>query len=73
MRGIVKTTRGLVSSRDGRQVFLRGVNVPAKLPPFEHGLEDADCARLRSWGLTTVRLGVQWEAIEPEEGHYSQR
>jgi len=69
---IVKTTRGLVSSSDGRQVFLRGVNVPAKLPPFEHGLEDADCARLRSWGLTTVRLGVQWEAVEPEEGHYSQ-
>lgn len=70
---ILKTANGLVNAYDGRQVFLRGVNIPAKLPPFDHRLEDADCERLRSFGLTTVRLGVQWEAIEPEEGRYSQQ
>jgi hypothetical protein len=71
--GIVKTACGLVSSLDGRQVFLRGMNVPAKLPPFEYGLKDSDCVLLQASGLTTVRLGVQWEAIEPEEGCYDQR
>ena len=63
----------LIHSDDGRQIFLRGVNVPAKLPPFDHGLSDSDCARLREYGLTTVRLGVQWEAIEPEEGKYNNK
>ncbi len=59
----------------GRTLLLRGVNVggSSKLPregssfvgrPFP--LEDADVhfARLRRWGLTTLRLVVTWEAVE---------
>ena len=60
----------LVETATGRRVFLRGVNVPAKLPPFEHGLEAEDAQTLRSLGFTAVRLGVAWEALEPEEGKY---
>ena len=56
----------LVETSTGRRVFLRGVNVPAKLPPFEHGLEAEDAQTLRSLGFTAVRLGVAWEAVGRE-------
>lgn len=66
----------------GRTRLLRGVNLggSSKLPfagdsfvgrPFP--LEEADehLARLKSWGLTTLRLLTTWEAIEHEaEGSY---
>jgi hypothetical protein len=62
----------LIEISTGRRVFLRGVNVPAKLKPFRHNLEPEDFERLRSCGFTVIRLVVVWEALEPEEGVYDQ-
>jgi endoglycosylceramidase len=63
----------------GRQVLLRGVNVnglgdyyqanpayPTVLP-----LEDADFARMASYGFNVVRLVLSWSALEPERGQIS--
>ena len=60
----------LIETSTGRRVFVRGVNVPAKLPPFGYGLFPVDLQRLRSLGFTAIRLIVVWEALEPEEGIY---
>jgi hypothetical protein len=62
----------LIETSTGRRIFLRGVNVPAKLKPFRHNLEPEDLERLRSFGFTVIRLVVVWEALEPEEGVYDQ-
>lgn len=59
----------------GRTLLLRGVNLGgrSKLPlegasfvgrPFPLAEADEHFARLRRWGLTTVRLVVPWEAVE---------
>lgn len=60
----------LFEKSTGRRIFIRGVNVPAKLPPFRHNLSPDDLERLQSYGFTAVRLVVVWEALEPREGEY---
>ena len=60
----------LIEKSTGRRVFIRGVNVPAKLPPFEYGLRDSDLQLIVSSGFTSIRLTVAWAALEPEEGRY---
>jgi hypothetical protein len=60
----------LIEHSTGRRIFVRGVNVPAKLPPFKHNLSADDLERLRSFGFTAIRLIVVWEALEPNERQY---
>ncbi len=60
----------------GRVVVLHGVNVVYKHPPYiaypdpdqpwNFGVEDAQ--RLRSLGFNVVRLGIEWQALEPGSG-----
>ena len=61
----------LLEAKTNRRIFIRGVNVPAKLPPYQHNLQEDDLLRLCSWGFTVIRLVVTWEALEPAEGSYS--
>ena len=59
----------------GRTVVLHGVNVAYKVAPYhpngsseETSFDRQDVARLRSWGMNTIRLGVTWKALEPAPG-----
>ena len=70
-----------VSTRDrafvdaeGREVLLRGMSVinknrQARYQPW-HGAEDF--ARMRDWGMNCIRLGISWDAVEPEMGVYDE-
>jgi endoglycosylceramidase len=55
---------------EGRVVILRGINVINKDGDFTpwHGPEEF--ARIRSWGMNCVRLGILWAGVEPERGVY---
>jgi len=61
---------------DNRVVLLHGVNVVYKHPPYiaypDRGtpwdLSAADAARMQSLGFNVVRLGLEWQALEPGSG-----
>ena len=59
----------------GRTVVLHGVNVAYKVAPYHPNgtaertsFDREDVARLRSWGMNSIRLGVTWKALEPAPG-----
>ena len=79
---------GTLRDEHGRDVQLRGVNAGgrSKWSPFvpfpiaddatPAQVQEAAApffARLRAWGLDTVRLPFSWEGVEPEQGEYDQR
>ena len=61
---------------NNRVVLLHGVNVVYKHPPYiaypDRGkpwdLTAADAARMQSLGFNVVRLGLEWQALEPGSG-----
>ena len=61
---------------NNRVVLLHGVNVVFKHPPYiaypDRGkswdLSAADAARMQSLGFNVVRLGLEWQALEPGSG-----
>ena len=57
----------------GRVVVLHGVNMVAKLPPYDPGkmgFSDDDAAFLARQGFNTVRLGIIYKGLEPQRGRY---
>ncbi|MFA5786619.1 MAG: cellulase family glycosylhydrolase [Actinomycetota bacterium] len=56
----------------GREVLLRGIAVIEKGAPYLPKVGPEDFARIRSWGMNSIRLGTVWAAIEPEKGRYDQ-
>ena len=58
----------------GRHVILNGINMVYKgelvcgkmnyIPPWN----EEDFKLLRDWGFNVVRLGLIWDAVEPEPG-----
>lgn len=79
---------GTLRDEHGRDVQLRGVNAGgrSKWSPFvpfpiaddatPAQVQEAAApffARLREWGLDTVRLPFSWEGVEPAQGEYDQR
>lgn len=78
----------LLRDRDGRQVWLRGVNAGgrAKFPPFfPFAFDEVDPSappfeealasyydRIAAWGHGAVRLPFTWEAVEPVRGTYDE-
>ena len=58
---------------DGRVLVLHGVNMVTKTgsyAPSSTGFSADDAAFLADQGLTTVRLGLIWKAVEPSPGQY---
>jgi endoglycosylceramidase len=61
---------------DGRVVILHGVNVVYKHPPYiaypdpgqpwDFSVKDAE--KMQSLGFNVVRLGIEWQALEPGSG-----
>ena len=76
----LKVKGGRLVDGHGRQVVLHGVNVAYKVAPYlpngsaeRTSFDRADVARLRSWGMNTIRLGVTWKALEPAPGAVDER
>ena len=60
-----------ITDADGRVLTVAGVNMVNKLTPYTpaaDGFDDADAAFLAANGLSAVRVGVIWKALEPEPG-----
>jgi len=61
---------------DNRVVLLHGVNVVYKHPPYiaypdpgtPWNFGAADAARMQHLGFNVVRLGIEWQALEPGSG-----
>ena len=71
----LKVEDGRLVDGRGRTVVLHGVNVAYKVAPYHPNggaertsFDREDVARLRSWGMNTIRLGVTWKALEPSPG-----
>lgn len=68
----VTTKDGRFLDPEGRQIILHGVNIVDKSRERNylswHGQEEF--SRMREWGFNCVRLGIFWDAVEPEPGRY---
>ena len=61
---------------DNRMVLLHGTNVVYKRAPYiaypdpghPWNFDATDAARMRSLGFNVVRLGIEWQALEPGSG-----
>ena len=63
-----------ITDADGRVLTVAGVNMVNKLSPYTpaaDGFDDADGAFLAANGLSAVRVGVIWKALEPEPGVFN--
>jgi endoglycosylceramidase len=63
-----------ITDADGRVLTVAGVNMVNKLTPYTpaaDGLDDADGAFLAANGLSAVRVGIIWKALEPEPGVFN--
>jgi endoglycosylceramidase len=65
--------RTWLTDATGRVVVLHGLNQVYKVPPYEpsaDGFGDDDAAFLGANGFNAMRVGVIWEAVEPQPGSY---
>jgi endoglycosylceramidase len=72
--GGLSTTGTWLTDSDGKVVVMHGLNEVYKIAPFEPsagGFSDDDAAFLAANGFNAVRLGIIWEAVEPEPGVFN--
>jgi endoglycosylceramidase len=65
-----------ITDAQGRVVVTHGTNMVYKLAPYypvAAGFGNSDAAFLEKIGFTAVRVGVIWEALEPQPGVYDDR
>lgn len=63
-----------ITDATGRVLLVTGVNMVSKLAPYTpaaDGFNDADGAFLAANGFDAVRVGVLWEAVEPQPGVFN--
>lgn len=63
-----------LTNSNGQAVVLHGLNEVYKIAPYEpsaSGFGDDDAAFLAANGFNAVRLGVIWEAVEPQPGVFN--
>lgn len=63
-----------ITDADGRVLIVSGVNMVNKITPYTPAADDfgdADGRFLADNGLSAVRVGVLWEALEPEPGVFN--
>ncbi|CAJ1497747.1 cellulase family glycosylhydrolase [[Mycobacterium] holstebronense] len=69
--GGLSTTGTWITDSDGRVIILHGTNQVNKGAPFypsAQGFDDDDAVFLAANGVNVVRVGVIWEAVEPQPG-----
>ena len=78
MKTIKVSGRRFIDSK-GRHVILNGVNMVYK-GKMENGRisyiprwNERDFRNLREWGFNVIRLGLIWNAVEPEPGVYNEK
>ena len=62
-----------ITDARGRVVVIHGINMVYKIAPYYPaaiGFDADDAAFLRSIGFDAVRVGVLWQAVEPQPGVY---
>ena len=67
--------RRWITDADGRVVIVHGTNMVYKRLPYypsAAGFGEEDAAFLQSIGFNAVRLGVMWQALEPEPGVFDE-
>ncbi|MGH3560833.1 MAG: glycoside hydrolase family 5 protein, partial [Mycobacterium sp.] len=70
----ISTTGNWLTNSDGQAVILHGTNEVVKVAPYEPaatGFGADDAAFLAANGFNTVRLGIDWAALEPEPGVFN--
>jgi endoglycosylceramidase len=70
----ISTTGGSFTNSDGQVVDMHGTNVVVKVSPYEpaaEGFNSADAQFLAENGFNTVRLGIDWAALEPAPGDFN--
>jgi len=63
-----------ITDASGRVVVMHGTNMVYKLAPYypaAAGFGNSDAAFLQSIGFTAVRVGVIWQALEPQPGVFN--
>ncbi len=63
-----------ITDATGRVVVMHGTNMVYKLAPYypaAGGFGSGDAAFLQRIGFTAVRVGVIWEALEPQPGDFN--
>lgn len=76
------SSRGFIAIRDGRfidpagrEIILHGANIVDKSREHNylswHGADEF--AMMREWGFNCIRLGIIWDGVEPEPGHYDDK
>lgn len=65
-----RTVGNRILDAENRERLLHGFNVSndSKRPPYLGWAQEADYARLQSWGVSVVRLLVSWAAVMPAPG-----
>jgi endoglycosylceramidase len=64
-----------ITDANGRVVIVHGTNMVYKLAPYYPqavGFGASDAAFLKSIGFDAVRVGVLWQAVEPQPGVYDE-
>lgn len=68
----IRIKDGYFVDDEGRQILLHGVNMVCKDKSRNYigdwGKEDF--SRLQKWGMNVIRLGVNWDGLEPSPGKY---
>lgn len=63
---------------EGRHIILSGINLVFKGEQKEGGMNyygpwsEKDFAQFHDWGFNVIRLGIIWDALEPEPGIYNE-
>jgi len=63
-----------ITDASGRVVVMHGTNMVYKIAPYypaAAGFGNSDAAYLQKIGFTAVRVGVIWQALEPEPGVFN--
>lgn len=72
--GFVRVDGTQLRDGDGRMIILRGINYVNKDSKNKHLnlIGDKAFKDIKAWGYNSVRMGVNWHALEPSPGVYNQ-
>lgn len=59
---------------EGRQILFHGMSVinKSKGEGYVYWQKPQDFAQMRQWGMNCIRLGILWDGVEPEPGHFGE-